>query len=394
MRRIYLAGMAASLIGTASAAPNWYYEYQGATITDLLTLQGDTWSIAYDINDGGKIVGDSGNDTKTRAFLYVSGMTTVNLGFHVGDSHARGINNNNEFVGYLHWTLDPNYVDRGWYSALGLGNGLHLQSNPQAPLPYNWSMRAYAINDSGVIVGGGIIDYESSDAPIPDTQGDCYSELPVRWSSASTQASMIFCPVDLPNAIPSIAYDINNGGDVVGIDNGTTPLHMFLKESGAPVEGVPAPQSTLSGNAYGISNNGHVTGWYSTSTGMRAFYWNGSSANSADLGVLPGGTFSMGKEVNDQGFVAGYSTFLWSHPLGGPSSLRRAAFIWGPHIGMVRLPTLNSQFFTWGNCEANALNNRVDATGRIQVVGYCETGGVKRAVRWNVTVAKKFVAPF
>ena len=61
---------------------------------------------------------------------------------------------------------------------------------------------------------------------------------------------------------------------------------------------------------------------------------------------------------------------------------------------MVRLPTLNSQFFTWGNCEANALNNRVDATGRIQVVGYCETGGVKRAVRWNVTVAKKFVAPF
>jgi len=202
---------------------------------------------------------------------------------------------------------------------------------------------------------------------------------------------MVFCPADLPNAIPSIAYDINNGGDVVGADNGTTPLHMFLKESGASVQGVPGPAGALSGRASGISNNGHVTGYYSGNATTRAFYWNGTSTSSADLGVLPGGHISMGNEVNDQGFVAGYSTFLWTNPLSGTSSLRRAGFIWGPGIGMVKLPSLSTYYFTWSDCEANALNNRVDATGRIQVVGWCNLGGQKRAVRWNVTVAKKYV---
>ena len=60
---------------------------------------------------------------------------------------------------------------------------------------------------------------------------------------------------------------------------------------------------------------------------------------------------------------------------------------------MVKLPALSTQFFTWGNCEANALTNRSDATGSIRVVGYCESGGQKHAVRWNVTVVKKFAAP-
>jgi probable HAF family extracellular repeat protein len=389
MRRIHFATLAIGLCATASAAPNWYYEYEGATITDLLTLPGDSWSIAYDINNNGKVVGDSGNGTKTRAFLYTSGMTTVPLGAYVANSHARGINDNNEFVGYLHWTLDPPYVDRGWYSALFLGMGLHLQSNPQAPLSYNWSMRAYAINNSGVIVGGGVMDFESSDDPIPDTQGDCYSELPVRWGSASAQAEMLFCPADLPNAVQTIAYDINNNGDTVGVDNGTTSLRMFLEKSGASVQSVPGPPGALSGTAFGLSNGGHVTGMFNSGSNYRAFYWNGTSATAFDLGIMAGGNISMGKEVNDQGFVAGYSTFQWNPPLGSGPVTRRAAFIWGPNIGMVTLPSLGTPYWTWNNCEANALNNRVDATGRIQVVGYCETGGEKRAVRWNVTVARK-----
>jgi uncharacterized membrane protein len=204
----------------------------------------------------------------------------------------------------------------------------------------------------------------------------------------------VFCPADLPNAIPSVAYDINNGGEVVGVDNGTTPLHMFIKKSGSPVQGVASPPGATSGFAAGISNTGHVTGNFLGSSSFRAFYWNGTSTNAADLGVLPGGNISMGREVNDQGFVAGYSNFLWTNPLTGNSAVRKAAFIWGPGIGMVRLPTLSTYYFTWSDCEANALNNRVDATGRIQVVGWCNLGGQKRAVRWNVTVAKKIASPF
>jgi uncharacterized membrane protein len=400
MRRIHLATLACAFVGTAGAAQNWSYEFQSATVHDLGMLNGDTSSVAYDINDNGVIVGDSVGGNVSRAFVHNGTMSGVNLGLHVSRSYARGINNNNEFVGFLHWAPDPGYVDRGWYSALGLGNGLHLQSNPQAPFPYNWSMRAYAINDSGVIVGGGVMDYASSDVPIPNVGGDCYSELPVRWGSASVQASMVFCPADLPNFLPSIAYDINNAGAVVGIDNGTTQLKMFLKESGAAVQSVPQPsnpsmpnpQGSKYGQALGISNDGRVTGLYSAGGVFRAFYWNGWSANSHDLGVLSGGNLSAGREVNDQGFVAGYSDFWWTSPLGG-SGMRKAAFIWGPNIGMVKLPALSTQFFTWGNCEANALTNRSDATGSIRVVGYCESGGQKHAVRWNVTVVKKYSAP-
>lgn len=403
MRRALLAVMIGGAMNAATAAPGWYYEYSGATITDLGVLAGDTSSTAYDINDYGVIVGDSVNNTVSRAFVYNGTMSVIDDGLFVNHAYARGINNNGEIVGYLHNSQDPSYVDRAWYSALGLGTVFTLNSNPQAPLSYNWSMRAYAINDAGVIVGGGTMDFASSNDPIPNVGGDCYSHLPVRWNGFQATAEMIFCPADAANNIPTIAYDINNNGDTVGADNGTTALRMFIKKGpfGA-VQSIPEPSNPSAPNPQGfkygqansVSNTGRVTGFYSVGGVIRAFYWNSVSANSYDLGVLPGGNISIGREVNDQGFVAGYSEYTHYSVFTQSTYYRKAAFIWGGGIGMIKLPTLSSgtPFVVPGNCEAYALNNRVESTGRIQVVGYCQTGGQSRAVRWDVTVTKKYSA--
>lgn len=89
-----------------------------------------------------------------------------------------------------------------------------------------------------------------------------------------------------------------------------------------------------------INDRGQVAGQSETAAGdYHAFFW--SNGRLVDLGVAPGGTFSLATGVNDRGQVAGY----------GDTATGSAAFVWrngvrtdipAPGIGQVRVGPINA----------------------------------------------------
>ena len=73
-----------------------------------------------------------------------------------------------------------------------------------------------------------------------------------------------------------------------------------------------------------------------------------------DIGMFPGGTFSLASDINNQGQVIGYTYF----DMGGGAFLYRA-FLWTPEDGLVDIGTLGGE-----RTEPQAVNDMG------QVVGY------------------------
>lgn len=102
----------------------------------------------------------------------------------------------------------------------------------------------------------------------------------------------------------SVAYDINNSGQIVGnsaTSNGAQ--HAFLY-SGGTMHDI----GLLSGNsayAFGINNSGQIVGYAATSGGAtHAFLYSGGTMH--DLGTF-GGANSYAYNINDSGQIVGYA---------------------------------------------------------------------------------------
>jgi probable HAF family extracellular repeat protein len=116
---------------------------------------------------------------------------------------------------------------------------------------------------------------------------------------------------------------------------------------------------------FDVNGVGQVVGSADTPDGDRAFVWE-EGAGMTNLGTLPGGDvpggFSEARAINDRGQVAGRSL----------SAGGTRAFLWESGTGMMSLGTLGGAF-----SQANSIN----AGG--QVVGFADGPGGIRAFLWQ-----------
>ena len=350
------------------------------SITDLGTLGGAS-AEAWDINESGVIVGGAENSLqRSNAFRYQSGvMTSLMPGFAQWESTAYGINDSGVVTGILSDPSIPDFAD----AAFRWINGVPSFPNPGITHDGRpFSAYGFRINASGVIVGNRWCGQHCASQAVIWRPGQSYS-LPM---------TQVFPNADVDF---STAWDINSNSDFVGSNDllGESYLLKWMNSTHymkiEPPDPPQAGATVLVARLFGLNDRRQVVGdasvWVNQNdTWLEAWYWNGTSAMSERLGVLPGGKNSQAWDLNEGVFIVGWSEAndQLPPPLFSPTYVR--AFLYHKDFGMKPLPTLPTMPVT-SSCKARSLNER-KSSGVLEIVGKCESGGVKRAVRWTVNI--------
>jgi probable HAF family extracellular repeat protein len=240
--------------------------WTAGAMTDLGTLGGG-WSEGRSVNDSGQVAGWSylaGNNT-IRGFLY-SGGTMTRLGTLGGSgSDAYGINNSGQVTG-------TSAAPAGAFRAFRYGGG--VMTDLGGTFSSGW-----AINDAGQVTGDS-------------------SARAVLWSGG------IVTDLGTLGGLYSSGRAINASGTVAGaasLDSGLT--HAFLYADGAVSD-----LGTLGGDyseAYGINSAGAVVGTSSTTTAFHAFVYSGGAMQDLNDLIDPalGITLGEARGINDAGQI-------------------------------------------------------------------------------------------
>lgn len=263
-------------------------------------------------------------------------------------------------------------VATAWLLSMGAGAShattAYLATQLQAPNERVFDIHGYAISNAGVAGYG----FAFPDQGTPGNIGIVWRDI---------QAPGVAVPQLGPflGISPfNYAYNINDVGQVVGRSTVLNEVHGFVMQTDGQVQDLgtlPSSNgfnfspggfvsSSASSNAQSLNNLGVVVGESSSSNGQsRAFVWQPGTAMQ-NLGVLPGDTFSVGTDINDQNVVAGTSG----------NATTRHAFTWQAGTGLQGLGDLagGADFSV-----AAGINNQG------QVVGYSNAADGDRAFLWT-----------
>ncbi|TYB96590.1 hypothetical protein FXF53_21525 [Micromonospora sp. WP24] len=305
-----VAGLGTFGAGTATASPPADEPPAGpspATVAwrDLGTL-GGSWSTPTDVNDAGQVVGTSATaDGRSRAFRWQRGHLT-DLGALGENSAATAVNERGEVVG----SSDGRPVR--WRN----GSPIDLTA-VQGPA------QALDVNDRGEVIGvrytetsgmygQGFLWRDGRSVDLPGLGGDSYpvtinnrGEAVGFVTTATTSEAALWRNGRLirlgpPDALASMAHDINDRGQVLGSMrlDGDPNWHNFLWH-----DGVRTDLGAIT--TVGINSRGEFAGNPDGSLGTRPVRWHrGTSTELAPLG----GDFAQASAINSAGRVAGQSS--------------------------------------------------------------------------------------
>jgi uncharacterized membrane protein len=182
--------------------------FNGTTTISLEELPGSQyWNRPYALNDAGQIYGYSLGDPNApggweRAVGWTSDGHVFELGIPPAGTYgniATAVNNSNQVVGYRDGrNTIPNDIEQAWWWEGGSVHDLPALSG--AIRPRSW---AYSLNNSGEVVG----------AYFDDTA------LGTIGGAAKWVNDQLTILADPPSTKYSTAYDVNDGGFVVGLSD-------------------------------------------------------------------------------------------------------------------------------------------------------------------------------
>jgi len=317
---------------TAQIAPRY-------RIVELATPAGYT-SAGNAINNAGVVVGTVTDPSgRPRATRWSATGAATDLGLLPGGSGsvANGVNDSGQATGSADRTSGGFAYPVRW-SAAGVIQDL---GGPAT----NRLGTGSAIDPAGRVAGG--------QRPI-DSQAD---PLGILYGVDGT-------PTELGPAF-GLARGINGYGQVVG-----GPGYVWRDGAATSLPNLPDGTGSV---AYAINNGGDVVGTASVSDGLRAVRWRGGAVS--DIGTVDGIRFSTAKAVNAAGQVVGTAD-----PMCFPCVAPRA-WIWQPGTAITPLDTLLPAGSGWTLREANGINDRGE------IVGVGLHGGVARAYRLSPVFA-------
>jgi probable HAF family extracellular repeat protein len=379
--RSTLSALALASLALPALGGDWRYTFQSAQITLLPNaFRAGGASEALDINMHGQIVGWEDYVTGVRnAWLYEPSGSYKYVG---GPSRsipsvADGINNLGEVVG----TTSENHFGRGFHWSPGTGfNLLGHELQPGQTYNSQYGFTARAINDFGRIVGSAEATWDSEGIPY----SPCTWDIPIEWARPDAEPRVLYCPPE-PNG-ENEARAVNIYGWTAGFETTTKNRGFRFHENAVSYVPWPAGGKKDGMGVYGMNQKASVTGFGAFPMNFQPMYWDGKTAASIGLGLLPGGSGGRGFDINDDEFVTGYSERFLITDVG--SFVGHRAFIWRAEMGMLELPApppVGGPIYE--SCQANALANFKITSGNagvVKVVGYCQRGNKKHAVRWDV----------
>ena len=258
------------------------------TVTDLGTLGGN-YSLAYDINNNGEIVGSSGtagSNNYDRAFYWVGGQMR-DIG-QLADAKI-GENGNSKAVGIN----DLGHVALEWSPSQG------------TTARHNFIYDRHDPTELSENIGGARLNAISEEDQLAGTT--CYSNI-----HACLYQNGFWYDLGTLGGSQSVAFDINDSGLVVGSSGtwstrfGREVVHAFAYQNGQ-MQDIDDFQSFRS-EALGINDNGDVVGYYFDDSGYyHAFLWS-SNGGTQDLGVPDSGyPNSFAYDINNNGEIVGTS---------------------------------------------------------------------------------------